>query len=161
MAEYRTELFERSSLQSAPATSGDPRARVDVAARIGEGALYGWVHPTLMINRYGPVLDTNTVEPIDAGRCRVHFDFWFDGDAEAAAASEFVRSSMEQSHVTQLEDIDISESVQVGTSSASYDRGRYAPAFEAGIHHFHRLLAADLRDALVDGSKLGPGAERR
>ncbi len=144
MSSYRTELFARSSLQSCPPSVDDARARVDVSARIGSGALYGWVHPTLMINRYGPVLDTNTVEALAADRCRVHFDFWFDGDADDEAA-EFVAASMEQSHVTQLEDIDVSESVQVGTGSGAYDRGRYAPAWEKAIHHFHRLLAADLR----------------
>jgi len=148
MKAYWTELLPGASVQTCPPVEGDPRATVDVTARIGSGAIYAWVHPTLMINRYGPVLDTNTVEPLAADRCRVHFDFWFDGDAGAADESAFVAQSMAQSHVTQLEDIDISESVQVGTGSRSFDRGRYAPAYEKAIHHFHRILAADLRSFL-------------
>jgi choline monooxygenase len=145
MASYRTELLEGASIQSCPPVLGDGRAKVDVGARIGDGALYAWVHPTLMINRYGPVLDTNTVEALAADRCRVHFDFWFAGDPDDAQAQAFVAESMKQSHTTQLEDIDISESVQLGTASVGFDRGRYAPAWEAAIHHFHRLLAEDLR----------------
>jgi hypothetical protein len=38
--------------------------------------------------------------------------------------------------------------VQVGLHSRSYDVGRYAPRVEIGEHHFHRLLAADLRAAV-------------
>jgi choline monooxygenase len=33
------------------------------------------------------------------------------------------------------------ESVQRGVRSRLYDRGRYSPAREGGVHHFHRLLA--------------------
>jgi choline monooxygenase len=133
---YRTELFDGASVQTCPPSGA-------AGARIGEGALYAWIHPTLMINRYGPVLDTNTVVPLGPDRCVVHFDFWFAVDAD----EDFTAQSMAQSEVTQLEDIDISESVQLGTASPGFDRGRYAPNYEKAIHHFHRLLAADLRSA--------------
>jgi choline monooxygenase len=39
------------------------------------------------------------------------------------------------------EDEEIVEQVQRGIRSRLYDRGRYSPAREAGVHHFHRLLA--------------------
>ncbi|MEO6462336.1 MAG: SRPBCC family protein, partial [Candidatus Eisenbacteria bacterium] len=42
------------------------------------------------------------------------------------------------------EDETIVEEVQRGVRSRLYDRGRYSPAREAGVHHFHRLLAAAL-----------------
>ena len=144
MRSYRTELFERYSVQTANAR-GDDDARIDYAAseRIGSGALYAWVYPNVMLNRYGPCLDLNHVVPLDAGSCRVDYEFYFDAelgdDAEA-----FVRGSIEQSDVTQAEDIAICESVQRGLRSGSYDRGRYAPRVEQGEHHFHGLLAADL-----------------
>ncbi|TMB38966.1 MAG: aromatic ring-hydroxylating dioxygenase subunit alpha, partial [Deltaproteobacteria bacterium] len=38
------------------------------------------------------------------------------------------------------EDEEIVEQVQRGVRSRLYDRGRYSPAREAGVHHFHRLL---------------------
>jgi len=39
------------------------------------------------------------------------------------------------------EDEAVVESVQRGVRSRLYDRGRYSPAREGGVHHFHRLLA--------------------
>ena len=50
--------------------------------------------------------------------------------------------------MTQREDIAICESVQTGLRSSAYDRGRYAPRVEVGEHHFHRLLAGDVRSGL-------------
>jgi choline monooxygenase len=41
----------------------------------------------------------------------------------------------------EIEDEQIVEQVQRGVRSRLYDRGRYSPAREAGVHHFHRLLA--------------------
>ena len=40
----------------------------------------------------------------------------------------------------ELEDQDIVEATQRGISSKSYDRGRYSPTKEKGVHHFHRIL---------------------
>ena len=42
------------------------------------------------------------------------------------------------------EDEEIVESVQRGVSSQSYERGRYSPEKETGVHHFHRLLLKNL-----------------
>jgi choline monooxygenase len=39
----------------------------------------------------------------------------------------------------QLEDIDICETVQRGLRSSTYDRGRFSPQRENGVHHFHCL----------------------
>jgi choline monooxygenase len=38
------------------------------------------------------------------------------------------------------EDQEIVEAVQIGVSSSSYDRGRYSPSMEKGVHYFHRIL---------------------
>jgi len=43
------------------------------------------------------------------------------------------------------EDEAVVESVQRGVRSRLYDRGRYSPAREGGVHHFHRLLAEFMR----------------
>jgi len=43
------------------------------------------------------------------------------------------------------EDEAIVEAVQSGVRSRLYDRGRYSPTREAGVHHFHRLLAEFMR----------------
>ena len=41
----------------------------------------------------------------------------------------------------QLEDIDICEAVQRGLRSSTYDRGRFSPQRENGVHHFHTLYS--------------------
>ena len=45
------------------------------------------------------------------------------------------------------EDEAIVESVQRGVRGRLYERGRYSPAREQGVHHFRRLLAAALAGA--------------
>lgn len=148
MDSYRTECFERSSVQTAGAAKEpDARTTVDASARIGAGAIYAWIYPNFMINRYGPCLDTNHVVPLGPDRCRVDYQFWFE-DVDSEAARAFIDASVQQADVTQHEDIEICESVQLGLQSRSYDVGRYAPRVEIGEHHFHRLLADDLRRAL-------------
>jgi choline monooxygenase len=144
MDAYRTEIFERFSIQSCPPKRApDERIGYEAASRIGERALYAWVYPNLMINRYGDCLDSNHVVPLGPDRCRVDYSFFFVEDNEGSRAA-----SMAQSDVTQEEDIAICESVQLGLGSESYERGRYAPRVETGEHHFHRLLAADYRRGL-------------
>jgi choline monooxygenase len=151
MSTYRTQVFARSSLQTCSAsTTGAPGLDVDPAERIGAGALYAFIQPNLMINRYGPALDINFVVPTGPETCRVVFDFWFDPEVEGSEA--FVASSVAQADVTQQEDIAISEMVQVGLRGGTYVGGPYAPRFEIGEHHFHRLLSRDLEEALDRGA---------
>ncbi len=148
MESYRTELFERSSLQTTrPATLAPEGLNFDAARRLEGGALYLWLFPNFMLNRYGPCLDSNLVIPDGPDRCRVLYDYFFidDGSADAEA---FVAESIAQSEVTQREDSSICESVQLGLLAESYDRGRYAPRVEHGEYHFHRLLAERLRGAV-------------
>jgi choline monooxygenase len=141
---YVTRLFERVSIQScrspeeAPADAGG-----DFAERIGDEALYAFVYPNLMLNRYGPILDTNLVVPLGHDRTRVIFDFYFR-DTDGPAAKEFIERSIDASHRVQEEDVSICESVQKGLGSPAYDRGIYAHSVEMAAYHFHRLLAADL-----------------
>ncbi|MCZ6598880.1 MAG: aromatic ring-hydroxylating dioxygenase subunit alpha [Planctomycetota bacterium] len=149
LSTYETELLSRSNVQTCRAHAV-PGAEVgkDYAARMGAGAIHAWIYPNLMLNRYGPALDTNLVVPLAHDRCEVLFDFWFEGEREDAEA--FVRESLEAADETQQEDVWISERVQRGLASVAYDSGRYAPRVEHGMHHFHRLLAADLRASLPD-----------
>ena len=148
MQSYRTEVFEAYSIQSSRAGgAADERIDFEASDRIGDEALYIWLFPNFMLNRYGPCLDTNIVIPLAPDRCQVLYEFFFL-ETQGEAAREFIRSSMEQAAVTQQEDIAICESVQLGLNSRSYDRGRYAPRVEMGEHHFHGLLAASLRREL-------------
>jgi len=138
MKSYRTDLFERYSIQHVLPAGGTERT--------AGGADYAWLYPNFMINAYGSCIDSNTVIPVAHDRCRIRYDFFFHEDALDPAQ---VRASIAQSAVTQGEDTAICESVQIGLGSPSYDRGRYAPRVEMGEHHFHRLLAADYAAALA------------
>ncbi|MBR58054.1 MAG: hypothetical protein CMH54_08525 [Myxococcales bacterium] len=129
---YRTELFERYSIQTVGATTGS-------SARIGD-AIYAWVYPNLMINRYGPMMDVNVVVPTGAETCRVDFDWYFEPGSDAS----FIAESIVASEQVQDEDIAVCNALQEGMRSMHFRPGPYAPRVEQGKHHFHGLIASDL-----------------
>jgi choline monooxygenase len=143
---YRTEIAGGVSLQvcaADPASAGGE----DFKERVGRGAVYAFVYPNFMINRYGPIMDTNWVLPLGHDRTLTVFDFYFEAQAVERDPS-LVERSIAASDRVQREDVEICESVQRGLRSSSYDTGRYAPDVEQAAYHFHGLLARDLRAAL-------------
>jgi choline monooxygenase len=139
---YRTEITDHVSLQTCDA--GEPAESstgIDFNERLQGGAIYAFVYPNYMINRYGPIMDTNWVLPLGPHRTLTVFDYFFDQDVDA----DFIQSSLAASNQVQLEDIAICESVQRGLASSAYDVGRYAPRVEGAEHHFHSLLAGELQ----------------
>lgn len=134
LSDYRTEVAGEYSIQSCSGKENE---------RIGSGAFYAWLYPNFMINRYGPVMDTNWVIPLSEDRCLTVFDFFFE-ETEGEKAEKFIAQSLSMSERVQQEDIQISESVQRGLESGAYTVGRYAPQVEHAMHAFHRRLARDL-----------------
>ncbi len=140
---YRTEIFPSSSVQISPLKQGNP----DVSSvRSGQCAYYWWVFPNLMFNIYEGVMDMNLVLPLGLDRCRVIFDFYFE-HTEGKENQDFIERSLAVAEQVQAEDVAICQEVQRGLSSASFNTGRFSVKREAGGYHFHRLLAARLRDA--------------
>lgn len=136
-SQYRTELFDWSSVQISPlVASGD---RATDAVRKGDKAYYWWFFPNFMINIYEGVMDTNLVLPLGPDRCRVTFDFFFDN-----ADPNFTAKSIEVADKVQDEDMIICSEVQRGLHSRTYNTGRYSVKREAGVYHFHRLLHEQL-----------------
>jgi choline monooxygenase len=125
---YETLLEEHFSIQRCR-SEGD-------SERLGGGAVYAYLFPNLMLNRYGEILDINLVLPLGPDRCRVIFDFFF----AAGCQQDFIDSSLASSHQVQLEDVGICESVQRGLRSRGYEKGRYAPRIELGELHFAKLI---------------------
>ncbi len=123
---YRTELHRWSSLQVAQARDGAPAAQ------------YWWIFPNLMLNFYPWGLSVNLVQPQAVDRTRVLFrSYAWDGSKlEQGAGAALDR--------VEAEDEAIVQAVQRGVRSRLYTRGRYSPARETGVHHFHRLLCACL-----------------
>ena len=141
---YRTEIAGRLSLQVCDARAAEGEG-IDFGERLAGGALYAFVYPNFMINRYGPMMDTNWVLPLGHDRTLTIFDYYFDPQ-RIAADPTFVERSLEASDRVQAEDVEICESVQRGLGSIAFDTGRYAPGVEQAAHHFHCMLARDLAD---------------
>ncbi len=139
---YRTEIDEHASVQVGPLTS-KPGAEGVAGLRGGDRAHYAWVFPNLMLNLYEEVLDTNLVLPTGPTSCRVVFDFYFTR-TEGDDARRFMEQSMALADQVQAEDGAICEDVQRGLASRSFDTGRFSVRREAGVYHFHQMLARRL-----------------
>ncbi|XP_042496342.1 choline monooxygenase, chloroplastic [Macadamia integrifolia] len=136
---YSTTTFEKVSIQRC---DGGSTEGGDGFYRLGSKALYAFVYPNFMINRYGPWMDTNLVLPLGHRKCRVIFDYFLDASLKDDKA--FVDRSLEESERVQMEDITLCEGVQMGLESPAYCSGRYAPTVEKAMHHFHCLLHESL-----------------
>ncbi len=141
-AAYAVELDRYSVLQLGIAKEGETafgRVSAHPDAERAIAAYYYWLFPTTMFNVYPWGISVNVVTPLAVDRTRVSFlPFVWDAsvrDRGAGAGLDRV----------EREDEAIVESVQRGVRSRLYDRGRYSPARETGVHHFHRLLAEFLR----------------
>jgi choline monooxygenase len=132
-SEYQIEIGERFCLQWSP-------------YRGGGRALYYWIYPNYMINRYPRAMDTNLVVPRGLDRTEVIFDFYFSDVSDEAREQNL--ASIEMSEQIQNEDLAICKSVQHGLGSRAYTAGRLSARREAGEHLFHRLLYADLRSSV-------------
>jgi choline monooxygenase len=138
---YRTELFRLGSLQVGIAAGGEdvldlPPSSPDHGQRVA--AYYFWLFPNLMLNVYPWGISVNIVKPLGPDRTRVSFlsYVWDPERLERGAGASLDR--------VEREDEAIVESVQRGVRSRLYSRGRYSPARETGVHHFHRLLVERL-----------------
>jgi choline monooxygenase len=110
-----------------------PAGAPDHGRRIA--AYYVWLFPATMINVYPWGLSVNAVRPLAVDRTRISYltYVWDPERLDRGAGSGLDR--------VEREDEAVVESVQRGVRSRLYDRGRYSPARETGVHHFHRLLA--------------------
>ena len=139
---YTTETFEGGVMQIGKAMEGDvkfdlpdghPDADQDIAA------YYLWLFPNMMFNFYPWGLSLNVVIPVSPTQTRVLYRGYVrDADLASEGAGSLLDTVEEQ-------DQWVIELVQRGMASSVYDRGRYSPTREQGVHHFHRML-----DELVD-----------
>jgi choline monooxygenase len=134
---YRDELFAHGTVQVAPAAEGGVAfPRREQGVRIG--AYYAWLFPNLMINAYPWGISVNLVLPQSPSRTRVLFRSY------VRDPSLLDRGAGADLDTVEHEDEAIVNAVQRGVSSRLYIRGRYSPARERGVHHFHRLLCERL-----------------
>ncbi|MCK9687090.1 aromatic ring-hydroxylating oxygenase subunit alpha [Scleromatobacter humisilvae] len=140
---YAYELQRYANLQFARARDGEqafdlPRSSPDFGERVA--AYYYWVFPNLMLNFYPWGLSVNVVQPRGVDRTRVIFRSYV---WDAARLGDGAGGDLDQ---VEMEDEAVVQQVQRGIQSRFYDRGRYSPSKEQGVHHFHRLLCEFMAD---------------
>ena len=134
---YSTELFEGGVLQIGIANEGEacfdlPESSPDFGKKIA--AYYYWIYPGLMLNFYPWGLSVNVVSPISVDRTRIVYHGFV---GEKSMLGKGAGGDLDK---VEAEDQEIVEATQRGVYSKSYERGRYSPSKEKGVHHFHRIL---------------------
>jgi choline monooxygenase len=137
--QYETETHALSNLQLGIASGGDdtfdlPAGHPDDGREVA--AWYFWLFPTTMFNVYPWGISVNDVRPVAVDRTKVTFlPYVWDADRlDRGAGSDLDR--------VEREDESVVEAVHASIGSRHYTTGRYSPAREGCVHHFHRLLAA-------------------
>jgi len=136
---YQTELFDGGVLQigianEAESTFEIPEDSPDFGLSVA--AYYYWIFPGLMLNFYPWGLSVNLVVPLSVDQSRIIYQgfVWNKEMLGKGAGGDLDK--------VELEDQEIVEATQRGVSSQTYDRGRYSPAKETGVHHFHQILTS-------------------
>ena len=135
--EYSTELFSGGVLQIGIANEGEPTFSLpenhpDYGRNIA--AYYFWLYPGLMLNFYPWGLSVNLVIPEGVDKTRIVYHGYVD---DASKLGQGAGGDLDK---VEAEDQFVVENCQKGVSSIAYERGRYSPTKETGVHHFHRIL---------------------
>jgi len=134
---YETEVFDNAVLQIGYALEGEesfdiPPNHQDYGKNIA--AYYWWVFPNLMLNFYPWGLSINVVIPNGVSSTKIAYYGLISDDSKLGIGAGGNLDTVED------EDQWIVESCNKGMNSPLYQRGRYSPSMEQGVHHFHRLL---------------------
>ena len=89
----------------------------------------------MMFNFYPWGLSVNIVIPISPDKTRVVYRGYVKNSELTAEGAGGDLDTVE------LQDQDIIEKVHKSMYSKIYDRGRYSPTREQGVHHFHRIIS--------------------
>lgn len=102
--------------------------------------------PNLLVTIFNDNLRIILVEPNDAGHCHERIEVFVAGDEGMAPELAPVRRALvERFQSFNVEDIAIVEGLQDAFETTAFDGGCLSPAFDANIHHFHRLIATHTR----------------
>ncbi|MCB9684598.1 MAG: Rieske 2Fe-2S domain-containing protein [Alphaproteobacteria bacterium] len=138
--DYRHELLPHGTLQVGVAPADDPGAPAfvpttgpDAGTRVA--AWWFWLWPTTLVNVYPWGVSLNLIEDVAHGRCTVRYRAWVLDDASRGRGAGGALDLVEE------QDQEVVLRAWAGVQAATlFRRGRYAPAHERGLHHFHRLL---------------------
>jgi len=136
--DYKTEIFEKYSLQYSPVKNDGNYLKQD-----GD-AFYYFIYPNIMMNILPGRIQTNIVQPVSHNKTKVIFDYFYE-DIASEKASEIINDDLDYSERVQQEDIEICEYVQRGLESSAYNKGRFSVECEEGVYHFQSLLKKSYR----------------
>ena len=135
--EYFTEGIDNTVLQIGIGKDNEntfelPKNHQDYGKNVA--AYYFFLFPNMMFNFYPWGLSVNVVKPKSPEETQIEYFtyIWKEELMEKGAGSGLDK--------VELEDEEIVESVQKGIKSKAYDRGRYSPRREIGVHYFHKLI---------------------
>ena len=138
---YVTETFEGGVMQIGKAVKGDVKFDLPIG-HPDEGqdiaAYYLCLFPNMMLNFYPWGLSLNIVVPVSTTQCRVLYRGYVKDQTLAKEGAGSILDTVED------QDQWVIEAVQKGMVSRAYDRGRYSPTMERGVHHFHRTLSQSI-----------------
>jgi len=133
--EYKLIPYKNWSFQSVPGLKSQQDKYLK--ERVGEkGAIYCFMFPTLGINRYGDLMDSNHLIPLAVDKTLIIFE-WYYVEKENEGNREMIEKLLKDGNQVQVEDESICERVQKGIRSHGFTQGRYAPSVEPGVKHFH------------------------
>jgi len=135
--DYTTELFDGGVLQVGIASDGEPffdipESSPDHGKKIA--AYYWWLFPGLMLNIYPWGISVNIVVPESVETTRVIYQGYV---TDPEMLGQGAGGDLDK---VEIEDQFVVEGCLRGVKSSAYDRGRYSPKMERGVHHFHRML---------------------
>jgi choline monooxygenase len=149
-ANYRVETFRFCSLQHAPMR--EVKGQGERHYRPADGpALYAWVFPNWMLNRYPDHLQLNIVEPLAADLTRTVFE-WYAPAPDGPEARATIARAIQMGEQTQREDVALCEPVQARLASRACSPGRFSVRRENGVHHFQGLVHEFLTSADTPGT---------
>jgi len=135
---YITETFDGGVLQIGKAMEGDVKFDLPVGhPDFGQdiAAYYLWLFPNMMFNFYPWGLSLNIVVPVSPTETRVLYRGYVGNEELAKEGAGSILDTVE------MQDQHIVEAIQKNMQSSIYDRGRYSPSMEKGVHHFHRIIS--------------------
>lgn len=135
LSNYKTELGNHFTLQKAKSKN-----TLDSFHKINNKhsdiyALYFWLFPNTMLNFYPWGISINVIEPTSINTTRVKFYSYPIKNHSQPNSGDSDLNTIE------LEDQEVVKNVQIGINSRTYNKGRYSPKNEIGIHYFHSLIA--------------------
>ena len=152
---YSTEVFDGGVLQIGKASKGDlkfnlPQNHPDFGQDIA--AYYLWLFPNMMFNFYPWGLSVNIVIPVSQNQTRVIYRGYVkDKDLGKSGAGAILDT-------VEIQDQEIIEQVNKSMRSKIYDRGRYSPTREQGVHHFHRIISSYYAES-INSENLNTGGK--